>query len=88
MSSVNEHELDEVRTIEEGFKKAYEGDLKGTVDAIDKLRDFTLQLIHMNVTAENELDIKALMISIGDIGRVAAEMKMEPACDASSRLSG
>ena len=39
--------------------------------------------------AENELDIKALMISIGDIGRVAAEMKMEDGmCSFKSLLLG
>ncbi len=88
MSSVNERELDEVRTIEEGFKKAYDQDVEGTVEAVDRLRDFAFQLIHMDVTAENELDIKALMISIGDIGRVAAEMGMESVCAASSRALG
>jgi ribosomal protein S11 len=88
MSYVNENELDEVRTIEEGFKKAYDQDTKGTVEAIDKLRNFAFQLIHLNVSAENELDIKALVISIGDIGRAAAEMRMEIACVTSSRALG
>lgn len=87
-SSVNENELDEVRTIEEGFKKAYSEDLKGTVEAIDKLRDFAFQLIHLDADAENELDIKALIISIGDIARVAAEKRMEQACAVSGRALG
>ena len=39
----------------------------------------------MNAVPENEIDIKALMISIGDIGRVAAEMEMEVVCVAVSR---
>jgi len=54
MSYINENELDEVRTIEEGFKKAYDQDTKGTVEVIDKLRNFAFQLIHLNVSAENE----------------------------------
>jgi hypothetical protein len=88
MSYIDEGELAEVRAIEEGFKKAYDDDLKGTVEAIDKLRDFTLRLIYLSATAENELDAKALIISIGDIGRVAAENNMESACVASSRALG
>ena len=88
MSYINENELDEVRTIEEGFKKAYDQDAKGTIEAIEKLRNFTFQLIHMNAVPENEIDIKALMISIGDISRVAAEMKMEVVCVAASRALG
>lgn len=82
------NELDEVRTIEEGFKKAYSGNLKGTVEAIDKLKDFALQLIPLNADAENELDIKALIISIGDIARITAESKMEQACSVSGRALG
>lgn len=88
MSYVNENELDEVRTIEEGFKKAYDQDAKGTLEAVEKLRNFTFQLIHMKAVPENEIDIKALMISIGDIGRVAAETKMEVVCVAASRALG
>jgi hypothetical protein len=88
MSYVNERELDEVRTMEEGFKKAYSHDTEGTIEAVEKLRYFALQLVPLNVTAENELDIKALTISIGDIGRVAAENNMEPACVTSVRAIG
>lgn len=88
ISSVNENELDEVRTIEEGFKKAYSEDLKGTIKAVDKLKDFAFQLIHQDADVENELDIKALIISIGDIARVAAEGGMEQACTASGRTLG
>ncbi len=88
ISPVNVNDLDEVRTIEEGFKKAYGGDLKGTVEAVDKLKGFALQLIHLEADAENELDIKALIISIGDIARVSAEMKMERACSVSGRILG
>jgi hypothetical protein len=88
ISSVNENELDEVRTIEDGFKKAYSEDLKGTIKAIDKLKDFAFQLIHQETDAENELDIKALVISIGDIARVAAEKGMEQACTVSGRALG
>ena len=87
-SSVDVNELDEVRAIEEGFKKAYSGDLKGTVEAVDKLKGFALQLIPLDADAENELDIKALVISIGDIARVSAEMKMEQACSVSGRVLG
>ncbi|WP_054864858.1 hypothetical protein [Methanosarcina barkeri] len=64
-------------------KKAYSGDQKETVEAIDKLKGFALQLIHLDANAENELDIKALIISIGDIARVSAEMKMEQVCSVS-----
>lgn len=88
MSYVNENELDEVRTIEEGFKKAYSQDANGTAEAVEKLRKFTSQLIHMKAVPENEIDVKALIISIGDIGRVAAEMKMEVVCAAASRALG
>lgn len=88
ISSVNVNDLDEVRTIEEGFKKAYSGDLKGTVEAVDKLKGFALQLILLEADAENELDIKALIISIGDIARVSAEMKMDQACSVSGRILG
>ena len=88
MSYVNENELDEIKTIEEGFKKAYDQDAKGTIDAVDRLRNFAFQLIHMDAVPENEIDIKALVISIGDIGRVAAEMRMEAVCVASSHALG
>ena len=81
-SSVNENEFDEVRTIEEGFKKAYSGDLNGTVEAVDKLKNFAFQLIHLDADAENELDIKALIVS------VATEMKMEQACSVSGLALG
>jgi len=81
----DESDLVEVRAIEEGFKKAYDEDSKGTSEAINKLRDFTIRRINQEVTAENELDAKALLIATGDIGRVAAEKRMEPACLASSR---
>lgn len=87
-SPVDVNELDEVRAIEEGFKKAYSGDLKGTVEAVDKLKGFALQLIPLDADPENELDIKALVISIGDIARVSAEMKMEQACSVSGRVLG
>ncbi len=81
----DESDLAEVRAIEEGFKKAYDEDSKGTSEAIDKLKDFTIRRINQEVTAENELDAKALLIATGDIGRIAAEKGMEPACLASSR---
>ncbi|MCC4766148.1 hypothetical protein FXW07_05840 [Methanosarcina sp. DH1] len=87
-SPVDVNELDEVQAIEEGFKKAYSGDLKGTVEAVDKLKGFALQLIPLDADPENELDIKALVISIGDIARVSAEMKMEQACSVSGRVLG
>lgn len=80
----DEDELADIRAIEEGFKKAYEGDSKGTSEAIGKLRDLTLQFLNLEVNAENELDVKALLIAIGDIGRAAAEKKMESACLVSS----
>lgn len=86
VSPVDVNELDEVRTIEEGFKKAYSGNQKGTVEAVDKLKGFALQLIHLDANAENELDIKALIISIGDIARVSAEVKMEQVCSVSGRV--
>lgn len=81
--SLGESELDEVRAIEEGFKKVYDEDSEGTAEAIGKIRDFAISLIRFNPTVENELDAKALMISIGDIGRVAVEKKIEGACAAS-----
>ena len=85
---MNENELDEVRAIEYGFKKAYSGDLRGTIEAVDKLRSFAFQLIKLDPNAENELNIKALIVSIGDIARVAAKMKMEQACAASGQALG
>lgn len=85
---MNENELDEVRTIEEGFKKAYSEDIRGTIQAVNKLKDFAFQLIHQDANAENEMDIKALVISIGDIAKVAAEKGMEQACMASGRALG
>ena len=45
-------------------------------------------MIHLNADAENELDIKTLIVSIGDIARVTAEMKMEQACSLSGRVLG
>lgn len=45
-------------------------------------------MIHLDAGAENELDLKALIISIGDIARVAAEMKMQQACEISSHALG
>jgi hypothetical protein len=84
----NRNELDEVKTIEEGFKKAYNQDARGTIEAIEKLRNFTLQLIHMKAVPENEIDVKALVISIGDLGRVAAETGMEIVCIAASSALG
>ncbi|AAM04831.1 predicted protein [Methanosarcina acetivorans C2A] len=77
MSSVDERELAEVRMIEEGLRKAYDGDAKGVVDAFSSLRDFAVQLIHLDLTAENELDAKALIIAMGDIGKLTAEKRME-----------
>jgi hypothetical protein len=88
ISFVNENELDEVRTIEEGFQKAYSGDQRGTVEAISRLRDFVFQLIHLDANAENELDLKALIISIGDIARVATEKEMQQACAVSCYALG
>ena len=87
-SFVNENELDEVRTIEDGFRKAYSGDQRGTIEAINRLRDFVFQLIHLDANAENELDLKALIISIGDIARVAAEKEMQQACAVSCYVLG
>lgn len=88
MSSVDERELAEVRMIEEGLRKAYDGDSKGVMDAFSALRDFAVQLIHLDITAEYELDAKALIIAIGDIGRVTAENRMEPASAVSVRVLG
>ncbi|MGB9927562.1 MAG: hypothetical protein ACPK85_04075 [Methanosarcina sp.] len=81
--TLGESELDEVRAIEEAFKKAYDEDSEGTAKAVGKIRDFAINLIRFKPTLENELDAKALMISIGDIARVAAERKIEEACTAS-----
>jgi hypothetical protein len=80
----DDNELAEVRAIEEGFKRAYDEDPKGTAEAINELRDFAVRLIRLKATAENELDAKALIIAIGDIARAAAENQMESACVASS----
>lgn len=82
------NELDEVRTIEEGFKKAYEQDPRGTIEAVEKLRNFTFQLIHMEATPENDIDVKAFVISIGDLGRVAADTGMDIVCVAVSLALG
>lgn len=82
------NELEEVRAIEEGFKKAYDQDPRGTIEAIEKLRNFTFQLIHMEATPENDIDVKAFVISIGDLGRVAADTGMETVCVAVSLALG
>jgi hypothetical protein len=83
VSSVGENELDEVRAIEEGFIKVYNEDSRGTSEAIGKIKNFAISLIHLRPTPENEVDAKALTISIGDIGRVAAEKRIEEPCVAS-----
>ena len=76
MSSEEERELAEVRMIEEGLRKAYDGDAKGVADAFSSLKDFAVQLIDLDLTAENEIDAKALIIAMGDIGRMTAEKRM------------
>lgn len=88
MSSVDERELAEVRMIEEGLRSAYDGDTEGVVEAFRGLRGFAVQLIHMDITAEHELDAKALIIAMGDIGRETAEKRMETASIASVRALG
>jgi hypothetical protein len=79
MSSVDERELAEVRKIEEGLRSAYDGDSEGVIVAFKDLRNFTVDLVHLEITAENELDAKALIIAMGDIGRETAEQRMEAA---------
>jgi hypothetical protein len=49
----DDNELAEVRAIEEGFKRAYDEDPKGTAEAINELRDFAVRLIRLKATAEN-----------------------------------
>jgi len=88
MSSENGRELDEVRGIEGGFKAAYARDTKEAVEAFDRLRDFAIRLIYLDVTAEHELDAKALIVSIGDIGKITAKQSMEIASVAASRALG
>lgn len=88
MSSVDERELVEVRMIEEGLRSAYGGDTEGVVEAFRGLRDFAVQLINLDITAEYELDAKALIIAMGDIGRETAEKRMETASIASVRALG
>lgn len=88
MSSVEERELAEVRMIEEGLRSAYDGDVEGVIEAFKGLRDFAVNLVHLNITAEYELDAKALIIAMGDIGRETAERRMEAASIASSRTLG
>ncbi|WP_269850155.1 hypothetical protein [Methanosarcina horonobensis] len=88
MSSVDERELAEVRMIEEGLRSAYDGDAERVVEALSRLRDFAVQLVHLEITAEYELDAKALIIAMGDIGRETAEKRMETASIASVRALG
>lgn len=79
MSSVEERELAEVRMIEEGLRSAYDGDSERVIKAFNGLRDFAVNLVNLDITAEHELDAKALIIAMGDIGRETAERKMEAA---------
>lgn len=76
MSFADERELAEVRMIEEGgLRSAYDGgDTEGgVIKAFSSLRDFAVYLVHLDITAEHELDAKALIIAMGDIGREAAQ---------------
>ena len=68
----NQRDLEEVRGIENGLKAAYARNTKETVEAFERLRDFAIRLVYLNVTAEHELDAKALIVSIGDIGKITA----------------
>ena len=79
MSFADERELAEVRMIEEGLRSAYDGDTEGVIKAFSSLRDFAVYLVHLDITAEHELDAKALIIAMGDIGREAAQKRMEEA---------
>jgi hypothetical protein len=88
MSSVNERELAEVRMIEEGLRSAYDGDTERVIKAFSGLRDFAVNLVHLDITAEYELDAKALIIAMGDIGRETVEKRMEGASIASVRALG
>lgn len=88
MSSVDERELAEVRMIEEGLRSAYDGDAERVIKAFNGLRDFAVQLVHLDITAEYELDAKALIIAMGDIGRETAEKRMETASIASVSALG
>jgi hypothetical protein len=88
MSSVDERELAEVRMIEEGLRSAYDGDTEGLIKAFSSLRDFAVHLVHLDITAEHELDAKALIIAMGDIGRETADKRMEAASIASVRALG
>ncbi|HII01834.1 TPA: hypothetical protein HA351_09390 [Methanosarcinaceae archaeon] len=88
MSSEEQRSLDEIRGIEEGLKAAYTRNTKEAVEAFDRLRDFAIRLIYLNVTAEHELDAKALIVSIGDMGKITAEHRMEIASVAASRALG
>lgn len=88
MSSVEERELAEVRMIEKGLRSAYDEDAEGVIEAFNGLKDFAVHLVHLDITAEYELDAKALIIAMGDIGRETAEKKMEAASIASVRALG
>ncbi|HOW13482.1 hypothetical protein [Methanosarcina sp.] len=88
MSPVEERELAEVRMIEEGLRSAYEGDSERVIEALKCLRDFAVHLVHMDITAEHELDAKALIIAMGDIGRETADKRMEAASIASVHALG
>lgn len=88
MSAVDERELAEVRMIEEGLRSAYDGDSERVIEAFNGLKDFAVHLVHMDITAENELDAKALIIAMGDIGRETAERGMEAASIASAHALG
>lgn len=88
MSSVEERELAEVRMIEEGLRSAYDGDSERVIEAFNGLRGFAINLVHLDITAEYELDAKALIIAMGDIGRETAERGMETASVASALALG
>lgn len=88
MYSADERELDEVRVIEEGLGAAYDRNTKRVVEAFDKLKEFALRLIYLDFSAEHELDAKALIVAMGDIGKITAENRMEIASVAASRALG
>lgn len=88
MYSLDEGELDESRIIEAGIMAGNMRDTKGVVEAFEKLKAFTVKLIYLNTTGEHELDAKAVIIAMGDIGELVAENRMELASIAAARELG
>ncbi|MDD2438681.1 MAG: hypothetical protein PHD41_00435 [Methanosarcinaceae archaeon] len=79
MYSFDTGELDEYKIIEAGIRAANLQDTKGVVEAFAKLKTFTIRRISFNIKKEHEIDVKAVIIAMGDLGKLVAEKRMESA---------